>query len=430
MRDPVAEFQAYNCAFARRNPELLRLKVERMAASPFAFFRGTFHLFARDILEGVFATLAQGLHGAAEVDLVGDLHAENYGTFRGADGIVHYDINDFDETTQGRFDVDVNRQAASLLLAARERGDSLTDAVLTALAFLTRYTETVKRLLKKGRNLDLDVSEKTSSGARPVDQLVRTAAANKRSAFIEKLTKFEDGRRQVLRSLHYFNLPDDEREQALRLLEDYRRRLQEPSPPEYFQVEDVCGRVSGIGSMGRLRYVVLIAGKGSADGRNRLLEFKEARPSAYDLHRGRDTDAGALAVRAERVIAVQRASQASSNSRLGFALDGGQSFQARELGPREARVDLKGLPSTAALQEVGRVQADILARTHARAAARVVGVANPLAELGDGEAFCERTLAFALAYADLARQDWGRFVGRRAEIDRCEEWAGQEKDEG
>src|SRR5437763_6944843 len=176
--------------------------------------------------------------------------------------------------------------------------------------------------------------------------------------------------------------------------------------------------------MGRLRYVVLIAGKGSRDARNRLLEFKEARPSAYDLHRGRDNDAAALAGRAERVIAVQRASQASSNTRLGFALDGGASFQVRELGPREARVDLKGLP-TAALQEVGRVQADILARVHARAAARVVGVANPLAELGDGEAFCERTLAFALAYADLARQDWGRFVGRRAEIDRCEEWAAQ-----
>src|SRR5436190_15100363 len=215
MRDPVAEFQEYNSAFARRNPELLRLKVERMAASAFAFFRGTFHLFARDSLDGVFETAAPGAH-PGEVDLVGDLHAENFGTFRGADGVVHYDINDFDETTHGRFDLDVNRHAASLLLAARERGDSLTDAVLTALAFLTRYTEAVKRLLKKGRNLDLDVSEKTSSGSRAVDQLVRTAAANKRTAFIEKLTKLEHGRRQILRSVHYFNLPEGEREQALR----------------------------------------------------------------------------------------------------------------------------------------------------------------------------------------------------------------------
>ncbi len=423
MRDPVAEFQNYNRAFARRNPELLRLKVERMAASPFAFFRGTFHLFARDILDGVFETLGQGPRAGAEVDLVGDIHCENFGTFQGADGAVHYDINDFDETTHGRFDFDVRRQAASLLLAAHDRGDPLPDAVLTALAFLTRYTDTIKRLLKKGRNLDLDVSENTLSGEQPVDQLVRTAAANKRPAFIGKLTTFENGRRQILRSVHYFNLPEDERAQALRLLEDYRRRVPESESDDFYRVEDVCGRVSGIGSMGRFRYVVLLNGKGSQDGRNYLLEFKESRPSAYDLHRGRDTDATALAGRAERVIGVQRASQASSNPRLGFAVDGGLSFQVRELGPRDARVDLKGLASPAALQEVARVQADVLARVHARAVPRVVGVANPLAEFGDVSAFCERTLAFALAYADLARQDWNRFVGRREEIDRCEEWA-------
>src|SRR5207302_7432613 len=120
----------------------------------------------------------------------------------------HYDINDFDETTQGRFDFDVRRQAAALLLAARERGDSLEDAVLTALAFLSRYTESVKRLLKKGRELDLDINEKSSSASKAIDQLVRTAAANKRSAFIDKLTKFTNGRRQILRSVHYFNLPE------------------------------------------------------------------------------------------------------------------------------------------------------------------------------------------------------------------------------
>jgi hypothetical protein len=52
-----------------------------------------------------------------------------------------------------------------------------------------------------------------------------------------------------------------------------------------------------------------------------------------------------------------------------------------------------------------------------------VGVANPLAELGEVEPFCQRMLAFALAYADLTRRDWQRFVGRRAELDRCEEWS-------
>jgi hypothetical protein len=170
--------------------------------------------------------------------------------------------------------------------------------------------------------------------------------------------------------------------------------------------------------------VVLVNGKGNRDARNVFLEFKEARPSAYDLYRQRDTDPAALVNRAERVITVQHQSQAASNARLGFAVDGGQSFQVRELGPHDDRVDLMGLKSAEDLRNVARVQANILARTHARAAARVVGVANPLAELNEAPAFMQRTLAFALAYADLAQQDWKRFVGQRAELDRCENWSG------
>ena len=66
----------------------------------------------------------------------------------------------------------------------------------------------------------------------------------------------------------------------------------------------------------------------------------------------------------------------------------------------------------------------LLARTHARAdKPRVIGVANPMAELNDAPAFIQRTLAFALAYADVAQQDWKRFVGQRGELDQCEKWA-------
>src|SRR5437867_1139042 len=105
MRDPVAEFQEFNRPFARRNPELLRLKIGRMAGNPFTFFRGTFHLFAHDILEHVFASPALRPVGSEqELDLVGDIHSENYGSYKADDGAVHYDINDFDETTRGRFD--------------------------------------------------------------------------------------------------------------------------------------------------------------------------------------------------------------------------------------------------------------------------------------------------------------------------------------
>jgi uncharacterized protein (DUF2252 family) len=426
MRDPIAEFMDYNRPFARRNPELLRFKVARMAQSPFTFFRGTFHLFARDVLSKALDPLRLCLGDGPEMDLVGDIHSENYGSFKAADGLVHYDVNDFDETTSGRFDFDVCRAAVSWLLAAHDRGDALADAVQTPLAGLATYTDALHRLLKKGRTPDLDFSETQPSDCGPVDDLVRVGAAARRPAFIGRLTEKHDGGRRIVRSTHFFNLSEADRAQAVRLLEDYRRRLADPRKDvkDYFKVEDVCGRVSGIGSMGRLRYLLLLNGKGSAEARNVLLEFKEARPSAYDLYRGRDADAAALAGRAERVIAVQRASQAVSSLRLGFAVDGGMSFQAREIGPPDARVDTAALKTPALLQGVVRVQAAVLARIHARAAMRAVGPANPLAELAEPEAFSQRVLAFALAYADVVRRDWTRFVGARADLDNVAAWAG------
>src|SRR5262249_38716967 len=158
----------------------------------------TFHLFARDLLDHLFKQPTADAGAGAELDLVGDIHSENYGTFKADDGHVHYDVNDFDETTRGRLDFDARRQATSLLLACQERGDGLADAVAVVLAFLDTYADTVRRLLKKGKDLDLDFSDGAHAPYKALDAFVRSAAATKRSAFVNKLTTWEgDGRRLV-----------------------------------------------------------------------------------------------------------------------------------------------------------------------------------------------------------------------------------------
>ena len=424
MRDPIDEFKTYNRPLAQRNPELMRYKIARMAEGPFPFFRGTFHLFARDILGGFASSPALMIGSGTELDLVGDIHSENYGTFKAVDGEVHYDINDFDETTQGRFGFDVSRLATSHFLALQDRpGETLERQVQLTLASVRAYTEAVRRLLKKGKDAQLDVSATKPSGSAAVDGLVREMSGAKRPAFIEGLTEWKNGHRLLLRTAMCFNVSDSERELVLRLLADFRKRFTtDETKNGFFDVEDVCGRVSGIGSMGRLRYIVLLVGKGSKEARNGLLEFKEALPSAYDTYRNRDTDASALVRRAERVITVQKESQASPDPYLGWASDGPHSFQARQRGPNEDRLRFARL-AEADVEEALKVQGSILARVHARSAMRAVGPSNPLAELADTDAFCQRVLAFALAYADLVRRDWQQFVGARAELDKVEIWA-------
>jgi uncharacterized protein (DUF2252 family) len=423
MRDPVAEFMTYNRPFVARGPELLRLKVARMAISPFAFFRGTFHLFARDVQDRTVEALPAVATAGAELDLVGDIHSENYGTFKAADGKVHYDVNDFDETTHGRPTFDVARLATSLFLAARECGLGIGDAVPMLLTFLQTYAAEVHHLVKKG-GAGLDAAEGSPSGARAVDEFVKEQAEVKRPEFIEGLTEAAGPGRRFVRGKQYYNLPDDQAAQARRLVEDYRKRLgAAANAGDYYAVQDVAGRVAGIGSMGRYRYAVLIAGKGAAGAHNIILEFKESLPSAYDTCRQRETGPAALAARAEHVIAMQRRSQAASSAFLGVAADGALSFQSREIDPHAGRIDFKKLHGAPGVTEVANVQARVLARIHARAVAGAVGPTNPLAELADAGAFCQRLLAFALAYADLAVRDYQQFVGRRAEIEDTAKWA-------
>lgn len=426
MRDAVQEFMTFNRPFAQRSAELIRLKIARMAESSFAFFRGTFHLFARDALRHDPIPLPVLSDDRVELELVGDIHTENYGTYKAADGLIHYDINDFDETTHGPFDFDVCRFAVNIVLAAQARGDALDNQSAAVTAGLASYVQTLQGSFKKGKNQDLDFSENSPGNAEAIAQLIRQKASVKRSRFIEDLTEDKNGQRTIKRSLaKYFNLSDDEKNQAQRLLDDFRSRWKNPPPQkDFFDIHDICGRIAGIGSMGRYRYVVLISGKGHADKHDVLLEFKESRPSAYDLYRDRDTTVQALVDRAEKVLACQRASQAACSPYLGYAVDGTLSFQVREISPHADRVDEKRLKTSALFIDMIRVQAAILARVHARAAMRVPGPSNPLLTLADADRFSQRVLSFALGYADVVYRDWSRFVALRAELENVGQWAG------
>jgi uncharacterized protein (DUF2252 family) len=67
-----------------------------------------------------------------------------------------------------------------------------------------------------------------------------------------------------------------EHRKVRQLIVDFARRRENP---EFFKVLDVCRRVAGTGSLGVLRWAILVEGEGSPD-RNALLDLKEAMPSA------------------------------------------------------------------------------------------------------------------------------------------------------
>jgi hypothetical protein len=92
----------------------LEYKHRQMRADPFLFFRATFYRWAQ-----LWPEACPKLACAPKVHSVGDLHIENFGTWRDAEGRLVWGVNDFDEAFPMAFTNDLVRVAVSALLAAR-----------------------------------------------------------------------------------------------------------------------------------------------------------------------------------------------------------------------------------------------------------------------------------------------------------------------
>jgi hypothetical protein len=132
--DIIKATKAYEAWLAARIPLIdadLRLKHQRMAQSPFPFLRATFYRWVQ-----LWPQVCPELANAPVVLGVGDLHVENFGTWRDSEGRLVWGVNDFDEVAPMPYTNDLVRLAVSAKLAIRENGLSCdpTDACDAVLA--------------------------------------------------------------------------------------------------------------------------------------------------------------------------------------------------------------------------------------------------------------------------------------------------------
>lgn len=105
----------YERWLAARTPLIkadLLLKHQQMTAAVFPFLRATFYRWIQ-----VWPDVCPSLAKAPKVLAVGDLHVENFGTWRDTEGRLIWGVNDFDEACSLAYTNDLVRLAASALLA-------------------------------------------------------------------------------------------------------------------------------------------------------------------------------------------------------------------------------------------------------------------------------------------------------------------------
>uniref|UniRef100_A0AAU2AGG6 DUF2252 domain-containing protein n=1 Tax=Streptomyces sp. NBC_00093 TaxID=2975649 RepID=A0AAU2AGG6_9ACTN len=393
-----------------RIPELTPIRVGRMAATPFAFLRGSAGLMAYD--------LARTPMTRIRAQICGDAHAGNFGLYGDARGGLVMDLNDFDETVQGPWEWDLKRLAASLVLAGREAGADEATCRGAAHGAVGAYRRTM-RLLAKLSVLDAwnAIADEELVSYTDAHDLIGTlervsekARGNTSGRFAARSTQVTEdgGRRFVAAPPVLREVPDAEATAVAASLEDYVGTLSEDRLPllARHSVHDVAFRIVGTGSVGARSYVVLLL---DHRGESLVLQVKEARPSALVPHlatAGFDpVEATGALHEGRRVVLGQKRMQVVSDILLGWTTVDGLPFQVRQFRNRKGSVDPAAL-SADQVDDYGRMTGALLARAHAHSAdpRLIAGYCGKSDELDEAMA------TFAMSYADRTEADHADLV--------------------
>lgn len=305
---------------SNRLPELVRLKYAAMTEDAFRFYRGSCHLFFEHLAE------KQDWQDPTRAWNCGDLHPENFGTFKGDNRVVYFDLNDFDEALLAPASWDVARMLTGIYIA----GQVLLLDKNTVKALADDYMVTYIRILTSGKALAIE--KETAKGL--LKEFLVTVATRSEKQMVQARTVMVKGKLALrLDGLKFLALTSELRKQVKTALADW---LEGRYGKNSFKVLDVAGRIAGTGSVGLQRYVVLVLKKET--GNYHLIDIKEARPSSVQPYL--KIKQPAWASEAERIIQLQ--------SRMTYVIPAwlhtlnfrDVSFVVKELQPVQDKMDL------------------------------------------------------------------------------------------
>jgi len=375
-------------------PDMVRLKYQFMAENIFRFYRGTDHLFYKDLAK------AKDIPPSPLTWICGDLHLENFGSYKADNKLVYFDLNDFDEAVLAPSTWELARMVTSILIAFESLKIEPVKTQKMAQLFLKSYTATLAR----GKAVSID--PRTAKGI--VCQFLTNAANNKETAVIEKKT--DQKKKKIRLSLsdeHHFKLPEPLR---LALMDHVQNWIHNSNESPYnFKVKDAVFRVAGTGSVGVKRYLFLLKSTNTKK-KYLLVDMKQSRPSSLLPYL--DVQQPGWPTEAERIISVQQRMQNMSASLLSSTVFHGEPFVLQELQPVKDSINFKLIRDQ--YRDIYQVIDDMAILT-ASAQLRSGGM-NGSATIDELKAFASDTdwhqdlLSYALKYAKKIKRYFEQYI--------------------
>jgi len=390
-----------------RVPDLVPIRMSRMSASPWTYYRGAAAVMAAD--------LGAAPHTGIEVQLCGDAHVLNFGLWATPERQLSFDLRDFDETVRGPFEWDIKRYLASLVVLARDVGLNDRVGVAAVCAAMQAYRARIAHYSTADELTiwyDVITADELLELFGPEEQeqvsvrLAKRARRRTSAGAARKLTHVVDGRLRIVDDppvrVHISDVVPGG--QTAKLAEETLQAYHDSLPYERrqlldrFTLVDVVRQVVGVGSVGMQVYLVLLQGR---NGKEPLfLQIKQAGPAVYEQFLGPSPYPG----HGERVIRGKRHIQAASDIFLGWTSVRGYDFYVRQF--RDMKVIPNGDLIAPFLVPFAERCAQVLARSHAR-----TGDAMAIAGyIGKGRRFDKAMAEFAVAYADQTAHDHQQLV--------------------
>ncbi|GIF65726.1 hypothetical protein Ais01nite_37610 [Asanoa ishikariensis] len=318
------------------DPAAFRRKFRKMAASPFAFYRGSAAVFYAD-LAGEFADDRFLDEHTSRVWIHGDLHAENFGTYMNGSGELVFNVNDFDEAYVGPFSWDLKRFAASVALIGYAK--ALSDDVIADLVgrFAGAYLTELRAIAAGGDDAIGSITLANADGV--LRTVLQQARLSTRVAMLDTQTTINNYERRFAVGDGVFEIDDARRDAVVAAFGAYLDTLPAHRPVAT-RIKDVVLRKGvGIGSAGLPSYNLLLEGNTQALENDVVIYMKQAQVPAVARHITDGRVRGYFHHQGHRTAESQRALQAHADPWLGYTELDGIGQLVAEVSPYAADLD-------------------------------------------------------------------------------------------